>query len=526
MTRLVKAGLVADDWDDRRRTKGLVSTSVVSFIVRKGNPKNIQTWDDLLKPGVKVLTPNPFTSGAAKWNLLAAYGAKSGGGENPQAGLAYLRELITKHVKVQDKSGREALQNFTSGNGDVLLSYENEAITAQKKGEEVDYVIPDQTIMIENPIAVVRRPSTPEQAKAFLDYVLSRAGPAEVRRLGLPPGRRGGPRRRTRTKFPDAAAACSRSTTSAAGRKVNDELFDPDKGSVAEDRGGRGGLHCQVRHSPRVPPAAAPRAAARRRGRARARRRDAVAERHRPAPAGGRRRPLDRRRPRRVLGRRSPSRQAVAALTLHAVVVAGRRGDQRGRRHARSRGCSCATTSAASASSTRSSTCRSRCRRSSPGITLLALYGPDAARSASTSSPRTWAILHGAAVRDAAVRRALGAAGAASSSTARWRRRRRRSAPAPATIFRRDRPAEPRAGDPVGRGAGVRPRGRRVRLGRADLGQHPVRHAGRVGLHLQADRERRPDRRGGGVRRAAGDLARRPARRSRVLGRWGARHER
>src|SRR5215211_2624924 len=90
MTRLVDAGLVADDWASTP-TKGLVTTSVVSFIVRKGNPKNIRTWDDLLKPGVEVLTPNPFTSGAAKWNLLAAYGAKSDGGSNEHAGLDYLR---------------------------------------------------------------------------------------------------------------------------------------------------------------------------------------------------------------------------------------------------------------------------------------------------------------------------------------------------------------------------------------------------------------------------------------------------
>ena len=142
MDRLVKAGLVASDWANTP-TKGLVSKSVVSLIVRKGNPKNIHTWDDLLKPGVKVLTPNPFTSGAAKWNIMAAYGAKSGGGENAQAGLDYLRQLITKHVVVQDKSGREALQDFTSGNGDVLISYENEALTAKKKGTYFLQVVKD-----------------------------------------------------------------------------------------------------------------------------------------------------------------------------------------------------------------------------------------------------------------------------------------------------------------------------------------------------------------------------------------------
>src|SRR6478672_12251687 len=107
--RLVKSGQVAADWA-KTPTQGNVSRSVVALIVRKGNPKNIHTWDDLLKPGVDVLTPNPFTSGAAKWNILAAYGAKGGNGESPAAGLSYLHELTTKHVKVQDKSGREALQ--------------------------------------------------------------------------------------------------------------------------------------------------------------------------------------------------------------------------------------------------------------------------------------------------------------------------------------------------------------------------------------------------------------------------------
>ena len=174
-------------------SKGLVTTSLVSFIVRKGNPKNIKTWDDLLKPGVKVLTPNPFTSGAAKWNLLAAYGAKSDGGKDDKAGLDYLRELITEHVKVQDKSGREALQTFTSGTGDVLLSYEYEATTAQKKGEKVDFVTPPDTIKIENPIAVTEKAAPAAQGVRRLRALQGR--PGEVRRLGLPPGQPGRLRR-------------------------------------------------------------------------------------------------------------------------------------------------------------------------------------------------------------------------------------------------------------------------------------------------------------------------------------------
>ncbi|MDX6640044.1 MAG: sulfate/thiosulfate transport system substrate-binding protein, partial [Solirubrobacteraceae bacterium] len=142
MTRLVKAGLVAPTWANNPH-KGFVTDSVVALIVRKGNPKGIHNWSDLIKPGVKVVTPNPFTSGAAKWNLLGAY---------VYGGLPFVKTLLTQHVTVQPKSGRDALQTFTSGQGDVLISYENEAITAQQKGEKVDYVVPDDNILIQNPL--------------------------------------------------------------------------------------------------------------------------------------------------------------------------------------------------------------------------------------------------------------------------------------------------------------------------------------------------------------------------------------
>jgi sulfate/thiosulfate-binding protein len=226
----VKSGQVAADWASTP-TQGNVSRSVVALIVRKGNPKNIHTWDDLLKPGVQVLTPNPFTSGAAKWNILAAYGAKSGGGESPQAGLSYLQQLITKHVKVQDKSGREALQDFTSGNGDVLISYENEALTAQKKGQAVDYVIPDRTILIENPIAVLSKSKQPAAAKAFVQYALSKPAQEQFAAWGYRPVNK------------DVLAANAKKFPTPSGlftvkdlggwSKLNDELFDPDKGKVA-----------------------------------------------------------------------------------------------------------------------------------------------------------------------------------------------------------------------------------------------------------------------------------------------------
>src|SRR6478672_8942686 len=229
MTRLVKAGLVNSDWANTP-SKGLVTTSVVSFIVRKGNPKHIKTWDDLLKPGIEVLTPNPFTSGAAKWNIMAAYGAKSDGGKNPQAGLDYLTQLITKHVVVQDKSGRDALNNFTSGTGDVLLSYEYEATTAQKKGQKVDYVTPDDTIKIENPIAVTK--SAAPAAKKFVDFVLSKQGQEKFASWGYRPVNQE-VFDANKSKFPEPKKLFTIRDLGGWG-KVNDEMFDPTKGSVAK----------------------------------------------------------------------------------------------------------------------------------------------------------------------------------------------------------------------------------------------------------------------------------------------------
>jgi sulfate transport system substrate-binding protein len=229
MTRLVEPGIVGPDWN-AGPNKGLVTTSVVAFVVRKGNPKHIRTWADLLRPGIKVLTPNPFTSGAAKWNLLAAYGQASKNGQDPQAGLAYVRELITKHVSVQDKSGREALQNFTSGNGDVLLSYEYEATTAQKKGQDVDYVLPDDTIKIDIDIATTAK--APPQAKQFLDYVLSKPAQEKFASWGYRPVN-DEVLKANSERFPNPSGLFTIGDL-GGWKKVNDALFDPDKGAIAK----------------------------------------------------------------------------------------------------------------------------------------------------------------------------------------------------------------------------------------------------------------------------------------------------
>jgi sulfate/thiosulfate transport system substrate-binding protein len=167
--RLVESSQVADTWADDQYN-GMVTSSVVVFAVRNGNPKGIKTWDDLVKDGVEVIEPNPFTSGGARWNVMAAYGAQRKLGKTHEQAVEYVGELF-RHVSVQDKSARESLQTFTGGKGDVLLAYENEAILAQKKGEDLDYVVPDQTILIENPVAVTK--DAPEQATAFLDFIRS-----------------------------------------------------------------------------------------------------------------------------------------------------------------------------------------------------------------------------------------------------------------------------------------------------------------------------------------------------------------
>jgi len=231
VTRLVDAGLVSDDWQSKAKD-GIIADSVVAFAVRPGNPKGIEDWDDLLKPGVEVVTPNPFSSGGAKWNLLAGYGANGDKGNDPEAGLAYLRELITEHVKVQDKSAREALQTFLGGQGDVLIAYENEAITAQKKGQKVDYVIPDQTILIENPIAVVSTSSHQQQAKAFLNFALSSTGQQKFADWGYRPVDRT-VFAANEDKFPTPKGLFTIGDL-GGWSKVNDEFFDPDKGSVAK----------------------------------------------------------------------------------------------------------------------------------------------------------------------------------------------------------------------------------------------------------------------------------------------------
>jgi sulfate/thiosulfate-binding protein len=173
IARIVESGQVAEDYAETEENGGVVQTSVVSFGVRPGNPKDIQDWDDLLRDDVEVITPNPFTSGGARWNIMAAYGQASDGGEDQDAGLEFVQGMLENTV-VQDASARDSLNTFLGGQGDVLISYENEVIGAQNAGEEIDLVIPEDTIKIDT-IAVTTEGADPA-AEAFLDFLFSEDG--------------------------------------------------------------------------------------------------------------------------------------------------------------------------------------------------------------------------------------------------------------------------------------------------------------------------------------------------------------
>ncbi|HJR89841.1 MAG TPA: sulfate ABC transporter substrate-binding protein [Aeromicrobium sp.] len=181
--RLVKAGLVDENWD-KGPNKGIVSTSIVVFGVRKGNPKNIRDWDDLVKPGVKIVTPNPASSGAARWNALAAWGNITQNGGTEAEAIEYTDKLF-KNVVSLTNSGRDATTSFLGGTGDVLLAYENEAILAAQNGQGFDYVIPETTIKIENPGALLKE-HTPA-AEPWLKFVTSKAGQKQFALKGFRP---------------------------------------------------------------------------------------------------------------------------------------------------------------------------------------------------------------------------------------------------------------------------------------------------------------------------------------------------
>jgi sulfate/thiosulfate transport system substrate-binding protein len=228
VTRLVDAGLVAEDWN-QNEYNGIVEDSVVVFAVRPGNPNDIQSWDDLLRDDVEVLTPNPFTSGGARWNLMAAYGTQTlTEGKSDEEGLQFLSDLLA-NVSVQDESARDALGTFLGGKGDVLLAYENEAIAAQNAGEEIEYVIPDSTILIETPIAVLEDADSATQD--FVDYLYTDGAQQLWADNGYRPVVES-VLKQNADKFPNPP---DQFTIADLGgwEKVTTEFFDPENGKIA-----------------------------------------------------------------------------------------------------------------------------------------------------------------------------------------------------------------------------------------------------------------------------------------------------
>jgi sulfate transport system substrate-binding protein len=227
ITRLVDSGLVDKSWN-QNQYKGMLTNSVVVLATRKGNPKNIKSWNDLTKPGVQVITPNPFTSGGARWNVMAAYGSQIAQGKSDAQATAYLGKLF-KNVAVQDKSARDALATFTGGKGDVLISYENEAIAAQQAGEKIDYTIPAQTILIENPIAVTKDGAKKKAANAFVKFLYTPEAQSIFASKGYRPVVKSAA---GADKFPTPKQLF---TIQKFGgwSTVSTKFFDPDKGIMA-----------------------------------------------------------------------------------------------------------------------------------------------------------------------------------------------------------------------------------------------------------------------------------------------------
>jgi sulfate/thiosulfate transport system substrate-binding protein len=229
MDRLVQAGLVAKGWD-ANAYHGIVSKSVVVFVLRNGNPKHIRTWDDLVKPGVQVVFPNPFSSGGARWDVMAAYGSQLRAGKTPKQAVAYLKQLFQHNVS-QDTSGRNALNTFLSGRGDVLLDYESDAKLAQSQGKPVFYLIPKATLQIETPLAALKG-SNSVAAKAFVTWLFSPAAQTIWAQNGF---RSVVPsvEKRFLKDFPPRPQLFKIGYVGGWG-KVNKQFFDPTNGIVAK----------------------------------------------------------------------------------------------------------------------------------------------------------------------------------------------------------------------------------------------------------------------------------------------------
>lgn len=234
VTRLVKAGLVDEDWNTGP-TEGIVSSSLVVIAVRPGNPKGIEDWDDLIQPGIEIVTPNPGSSGAARWNILAAWGYIEANGGSEQEAIDFTTALFNNIVALPG-SGRDATSAFLAGTGDVLLSYENETILARQKGEEIEYIIPSTTLRIDNPGAVLK--DAHPKAKEWLEFLFTVEAQAEFAKLGFRPVIDGVEVTRVEgandpdNPFPTPKKLLTIKGDFGGWDQANPEYFDPDNGII------------------------------------------------------------------------------------------------------------------------------------------------------------------------------------------------------------------------------------------------------------------------------------------------------
>jgi sulfate transport system substrate-binding protein len=229
---LVDAKLVDQNWDEQGYS-GIAADTVVVFALRDGNPKKIKGWDDLIKPGVQVITPNPFSSGSAKWNVLAAYGAQRHLGKTDAQATAYVQQLF-KNVVSQDTSGSNATNTFLSGRGDVLITYESEAINARLQGKNIQYVIPRQTMLIELPIAVLQGSANKDVANKFIQFVKTEPEQEVFAQFGFRPVNKQAAAK-VASKFPVRPGQFTINDKTIGGwRAADKKWFDPSHGLMTK----------------------------------------------------------------------------------------------------------------------------------------------------------------------------------------------------------------------------------------------------------------------------------------------------
>jgi len=224
---IVDAGLVGKNWTNAPYG-GIAADSVVSFVVRPGNPKHIHTWNDLLKKGIQIVTPNPFSSGSAKWNVLAAYAAARAEGKSDKQAQAFVLKLF-RNVVSQDSSGRNATNTFLSGKGDVLLTYESEAVAAQQAGQNIGYLVPAKTMLIELPIVPIKSSSNLPVVNQFISFAKTAPAQTIFAQNGYRPVLKS-VAKQYRGSFPTRSLTTIDNKWFGGWRKVDKRWFDPHSG--------------------------------------------------------------------------------------------------------------------------------------------------------------------------------------------------------------------------------------------------------------------------------------------------------